>query len=1110
MTGTTAAPQIAGSVMAQSLSIRQTVVGTLEARLRTEQNHLRLSDLRLRQASGEVTGVGAFRLGGSTGDASASPEELGNDDFELRLNAVRYPLRTRISVGDERRDVAGAFDGSVEVRGSYSRSRETPNDIRRDSTAGSWTALFNLTASDFRVDGSTLGLAAAEGTAAPGIWNIRALQLNGPIAKGRGRLTISPGLVDLETNFEHVDLAPALALGLPSSEIAARGSIGGTVRLAGAPHALSGMARLHADDLVLGGVALGALQLGATAGSGLFPLRAVGSAPPTSLSSIASPALPPRATTVTAIPNLPAAPDSAWTAAAIVATVSSAAEPSAASELVGWPTTVHARINGDVARALLAEAGYSLPAQVRMTRAALLRGKGQLGGQATLSDWTGNLEVEGLRFDRPPDLLFSAPHLEVTLADDRLQATAQIVSDASDLEFGAGLQLADRSLEGHLSGNVDLAALASLTPGVDAAGSVDAHLTLGGTLDAPRGDGELTISGLTLGSEGMPYNLEEGAATISMAGDMLLLEVMEASVSGGRLTGSGSLALRTLLAAARGEAAGVTEDSVADPRAAGHIDLLLEALPLTPLLARWPAAARLIDDGEVTASATLEGGGLDWRAYRGGIDVTQLRLRIGEYRLGLDSTASARLAAGVVHFDPPAVLTGAGTHLTLAGRLVLFNEPGERRGRIEGNDERSTELVATGVIGLDPLNALSPTWGIGGRATTDLRIIRGGGAGDSFALLGKVHIADGVVSPPPLRQPITRIAADLTFNGREITITDLTGETGGGSVASSGRVVLPPNERAAFSFTTRFREALLRLERDVRIVASADLQHDGTSERSRLSGQITLHEGTYRRDLEADDAILEILEAPETESDPLLATVDLDLQIDGAGDLIIENNLAEVEVSADLDVRGTLDEPVILGRSVLLEGDLLWNGNTFEIDRGTVEMNNPFVTEPVFEIRARTTVRSYSVDLTFSGSFQHGVKFSYTSTPPLSDLDLVNLLAFGEEPGSAALRERYEAAVGLQATRYLTDQYLAQVEEGAQRIFGVDRFRLAPTLVGSRTDPSARLTIGKRIARDLYVTYSRLINSGEDQLLLVEYQLSPTVRITGIRDEDGSLGVFSK
>ena len=226
--------------------------------------------------------------------------------------------------------------------------------------------------------------------------------------------------------------------------------------------------------------------------------------------------------------------------------------------------------------------------------------------------------------------------------------------------------------------------------------------------------------------------------------------------------------------------------------------------------------------------------------------------------------------------------------------------------------------------------------------------------------------------------------------------------------------------------------------------------------------------------------------------------------------MIIENNLAEVEVSADLDVRGTLDEPVILGRSVLLEGDLLWNGNTFEIDRGTVEMNNPFVTEPVFEIRARTTVRSYSVDLTFSGSFQHGVKFSYTSTPPLSDLDLVNLLAFGEEPGSAALRERYEAAVGLQATRYLTDQYLAQVEEGAQRIFGVDRFRLAPTLVGSRTDPSARLTIGKRIARDLYVTYSRLINSGEDQLLLVEYQLSPTVRITGIRDEDGSLGVSSR
>ena len=84
---------------------------------------------------------------------------------------------------------------------------------------------------------------------------------------------------------------------------------------------------------------------------------------------------------------------------------------------------------------------------------------------------------------------------------------------------------------------------------------------------------------------------------------------------------------------------------------------------------------------------------------------------------------------------------------------------------------------------------------------------------------------------------------------------------------------------------------------------------------------------------------------------------------------------------------------------------------------------------------------------------------------------------------------------------------VSEVESGAQRLFGVDRFRISPTLSGKETDATARVTLGKRINRNVYLTYSRLLNTSEDQLITVEYQVSPRLRIKGTRDEDGSFGI---
>jgi len=60
---------------------------------------------------------------------------------------------------------------------------------------------------------------------------------------------------------------------------------------------------------------------------------------------------------------------------------------------------------------------------------------------------------------------------------------------------------------------------------------------------------------------------------------------------------------------------------------------------------------------------------------------------------------------------------------------------------------------------------------------------------------------------------------------------------------------------------------------------------------------------------------------------------------------------------------------------------------------------------------------------------------------------------------------------------------------------------------GDYTNPTARLTVGKRITPDLNVLYSIDLKSGKEQLISAEYTLSDRFSILLTSSEQGGLGV---
>ena len=164
------------------------------------------------------------------------------------------------------------------------------------------------------------------------------------------------------------------------------------------------------------------------------------------------------------------------------------------------------------------------------------------------------------------------------------------------------------------------------------------------------------------------------------------------------------------------------------------------------------------------------------------------------------------------------------------------------------------------------------------------------------------------------------------------------------------------------------------------------------------------------------------------------------------------------------------------------------------IRRGTIDFTNPQRLDPLFDVEAETRVRSYHVTLKVNGTLER-VYPTLSSDPPLSTVGILSLLAGAEESTVESAQVQSETREQLAATgaSSLAAGRLSEqvgLEKGAARL-GLNRFSIDPTVVrGEVANPTARMTLGKRITPDLNVVYSQDLTGTVERLVTIEYTLS--------------------
>jgi translocation and assembly module TamB len=156
-------------------------------------------------------------------------------------------------------------------------------------------------------------------------------------------------------------------------------------------------------------------------------------------------------------------------------------------------------------------------------------------------------------------------------------------------------------------------------------------------------------------------------------------------------------------------------------------------------------------------------------------------------------------------------------------------------------------------------------------------------------------------------------------------------------------------------------------------------------------------------------------------------------------------------------------------------------------------------------------VRSYDVSLTLSGTLDRlNVKFS--SDQGLADLEVLALLAGGggqdlEAPGRLLAPGERNDETTFGASTFLAGQAASLVSERVSSLFGFDRFRIDPLAGTGGAIGGVRLTVGKRISKNLLITYSSNPAASEEYIVRAEWQVADNLVLVFTRD--GKLDTYA-
>jgi translocation and assembly module TamB len=456
--------------------------------------------------------------------------------------------------------------------------------------------------------------------------------------------------------------------------------------------------------------------------------------------------------------------------------------------------------------------------------------------------------------------------------------------------------------------------------------------------------------------------------------------------------------------------------------------------------------------------------------------------------IATDGALQASLQNGVVSLQPLHI-SGAGTDLHVQGRAALF-----------GTD-RPIRVKANGSINLKVGHSFDPDLNTDGMVDLNLTV------GNTLAkpdVEGSVDFKDDNLAYGDLPNGINHLTGSLVFDQGRLTATNIKATSGGGDLSVGGYIAY---EQGAYGDLTIIgKQIRVRYPGGVSTVVNTKLRAQGTLQSILISGGVQITRFTIFPDVDLS-AFSSNGISPPPDPTAFGNHIHLDVHVTSSPQLDINNSYAKLAGTVNLFARGTAENPSILGRISITQGEATFGGTHYVLQHGEIYFTNPVKIDPTLDLEASARVEDYSIIIGLHGT-PDKLSPVFRSEPPLAEQDIFSLLALGQtqEESSINSQQQSQAGVNSTANTILGGALNATLSSRINKLFGGGSVKIDPNFVSGTGNSTARITVQQQIGKKTTVTYATNVNSTAQQLIQGQYNLTQNISILALRDESG---VFS-
>ena len=369
---------------------------------------------------------------------------------------------------------------------------------------------------------------------------------------------------------------------------------------------------------------------------------------------------------------------------------------------------------------------------------------------------------------------------------------------------------------------------------------------------------------------------------------------------------------------------------------------------------------------------------------------------------------------------------------------------------------------------------------------------------------GHADFKGQVLSFPNFPHALEDFSGDFTFKDLDFTLRTIQGSMGGGAVQGNGFLTLEDNALKTLFLGLNGQNMTLYPMDRTRADMDAELTLRYIKDRKKLllAGTMTVHSGMWER--EVDEAFT-FNTNPELSASgsTIMDMLEYDLRMVSNGNVRFNNSFGNGDGTFDLNFKGSVAFPIVLGTIESTDGTINFSGKKFDLVKARFSFNDKFQNDPQIKIESETFIKNYRIRFNINGPSSR-MKPELTSSPQLPTRDILSLISVGElfqRPTSTELSTQ----IGAGTTGLIASELTEQIKKRTKKIFGNYMLTLDPnisSITGSSILNSSRIIVGKEVSKDFLIVYSTNISTRNPQMVYyLQYRVSPSLSLIGMRND---------